>query len=192
MAEIDSGTKGILTAHQVSLHGRDLMRWMQQYIVMLTGMVGDRVIPCVQPDASDNPEGEWIAIRPIAVRNNWSFIAGQSSFSKFGGQSRGQEIDFLISAFGQFPADMLSLLESSLSVGQNREYLRAQDAGIVTSGNIAVIPDISKAGQGRYRADLTLTLQRRLVVEYRIEHLRAATLLLNHETGTRPIDIKEA
>lgn len=162
------------------LEGQDLSRFIQQWIVGVTGLDGKLVRPRWQAEPNNIPDaGEaWCAVG-ILTRQADTFpqVIHDSAGDGSDQLQRQEQIDIQASFYdlgsdGQ--ADKYcAILRDGLSIAQNREVLLAKNFQLAFTGEATPVPVILKT-RWLYRVDLSITLRRWIVRTYPVRNLKSA------------------
>lgn len=160
------------------LEGQDLLRFVQQWIVGITGMDGKLVRPRWQPQPPNIPQaGEaWAAIgitsRPS---DTYPYVNGD--------YLQRHEVLNLLSSFydlgysGQAD-DLAARLRDGTAVPQNREVLTNAGFALISVGELVAVPSLLKQ-RWLYRVDLPIVLRREIERIYPVLTLESGDVRLN-------------
>lgn len=192
----NSSTGGFLqpAANPGPLEGQALNRFVQQWVVGLSGLAGDMVRPRWQTEPPNIPvAGEaWAAIGIAARRaDTFPYVAHDPSGNGADKLQRQEELDVLCSFYDQGTnglADQLaSLTRDNSAIAQNLEYLRAGAFALGYVGGLVSVPSLVKV-RWLYRVDLPIVLRRQIDRVYPVENLLSATGTLETDVGlSKPI-----
>jgi hypothetical protein len=178
-------------ASPAPLEGLQLLQFLQQWMVGITGLPGDMVRPRWQPEPPDIPQAgnAWVALG-VSTRpndeypyNDWNPVANAYVLQ------RHEELDILSSFYdlgstGQ--ADSLcALFRDGTAIPQNREPLVLQGMNLVKMGAPLAVPSLLKQ-RWLYRVDLALTIRREIDRQYPVQTLEGATGAIYTDVGLPP------
>lgn len=160
------------------LEGKELLRFIQQWIVGLTGLDGKMVRPRWQPEPPNIPSaGEvWAAIGITArPSDTFPYVSGPEL-------QRHELLNVLTSFYdlgsgGQADA-MAARLRDGSAVPQNREVLTKNNFALIEVGEIITLPSLLKQ-RWLYRVDLNVLLRREIVRTYAVLDLVSAQVSLD-------------
>lgn len=161
-----SATGGYLVpaASPAPLEGQSLNRFLQQFVVGITGLDPTLVRPRWQPEPPNMPavDATWVAIG-ITSRRADTFAAIVRDPTGDGADTvqRHEEFDLLCSFYGPAADDTASMLREGLSVAQNREPLGLADMGLVSVSDTMAAPALIN-DRWQYRLDMTVTIRRQI------------------------------
>lgn len=194
-----SATGGPLSpaASPAPLEGKALLRFVQQWIVGITGLDGDMVRPRWQPEPPVIPDaGEAWASVGIGTRLADTFPQIVHDGAADGGKGadkmqRQEALDVLASFYdlgAGGEADLYaSLLRDGMVIAQNREYLLKGGFDLAFSGDLIPAPVIIKT-RWLYRVDLPFRLRRQINRTYPVQNLISAAGTIKALDGNRPVD----
>jgi hypothetical protein len=167
------------------LEGQALNRFLQQFVVGITGLSGSVVFQRWQPEPSDQPVfgTDWAAVGVMSRTADVNAYEGHIST----GQGtdiiyRNEILNVLISFYGP-DADMYaSLFREGAQLAQNREVLMANGFGFVESGDAVAVPELVKL-RWLYRVDLHFWLRRAVEYTYPVLNLLGATGTIETDEG---------
>jgi hypothetical protein len=162
--------------------------YVQAYIVGVTGLAGALVRPQLQPDPPDLP--------PFST--NWasylvsSADADQYGYSAHSGNSTGQDtfqehetVEIKTQFYGPHARSYAKQLRGSLKVPQSQEYWRAQNAGLLDTGQVITVPTLLKE-RWFYRADFMFRLRRQILRTYPILNVVSANGTVTIDNNGKP------
>lgn len=183
----DSSTGGFLSpvAGTAPLEGQALNRFLQQFVVGITGLPGNMVRPRWQPEPPDIPAfgTDWASIG-VTGREADTFAseihnpAGNGSDTVY----RQELLEVLVTFYGPNADQYASYLREGVSVAQNREVLQQNAFGLVSVGDLVTVPELIK-NRWIYRVDLPITFRRAIEYIYPVLNLESAEFDLNTDSG---------
>lgn len=191
---LDSSTGGYLSPAQAPapLEGQALSRFLQQWIVGITGLPGTLVVPAWQPEPPSIPVAgtAWAAFK-IARRpsDEYPFIGHNSAGNGSDTLQRHEELELLLSFYdlgvnGQ--ADNLAaVFRDGTAIAQNRETLTNAGMGLVRVGQALAVPVLFKM-RWQYRVDIEAVIRRQINRTYSVLSLQVAHANLYTDTGIPP------
>lgn len=182
-----SATGGFLLPISGPLIGRELSRFLQQFVVGITGIEGENVRPRWQAEPANIPDrgNVWAAIG-IQRRETQGFAwerlsAGDRPVYSL---SRHEELRLLCSFYDsgveQYADAAACSLRDGLQLAQNRAALVSAGMGFVSSGDMVPLPTLLKT-RWLYRVDLPLLFRRTLTWTYPVMVLAGAKAILHVE-----------
>jgi hypothetical protein len=180
----DSAVGGYLLASTTGLEGQDLQRFLQQWLVGMTGLDPTLVRPRWQPEPPNIPV-ETVAWLAFGIGNTsadvFPYVVHDPDLNDGQGGDRLQrheEFDMLCSAYdlgstGQADA-VMSLLRDGTAISQNRDYLRSAGIALIEAGDMLSVPSLLME-RWNYRVDMTLRLRRQIDREYPVFHILSAS-----------------
>ncbi len=188
----DSSTGGPLApsaAETAPLTGQGLNRFLQQWIVGLTGLEGSFVRPRAQAQSPDIPtSGEaWCSFGISRRRGDaFPFIGHVGDGDGYDQLIRNEQIELLISFYdlgtnGQ--ADTLAeLMRDGAVIAQNRAYLQTQNFDLGFVGDLLTVPSLLKS-RWLYRVDLSIEVRRQVSRQYPVLNIESIDGTLVSDTG---------
>jgi hypothetical protein len=180
----NSTTGGFLTASTPGLEGQDLQRFIQQWIVGVSGLPANMVRPRWQIEPPNIPtEGNvWIAFGIGNTRTDaYPYVEHDPTLNDGSGGDRLQrheDFDVLCSAYDLGSTGMadatLSLFRDGTAIPQNRELLRANDLMLVEVGDMISVPTLLMQ-RWNYRVDMSVRLRRQIIREYPVYSILSAS-----------------
>lgn len=172
----DSSTGGILAPlpapAPVPLTGQGVNRFLQQWIVGLTGLDGSLVRPRLQSEPADVPDAgvAWCSIGVMhRAGDAFPFVEHIGDGDGCDQLMRNEELDLLCSFYdlgtnglADFYAE---LVRDGVVISQNREYLKAQNFDLGFVGDMTVVPSLLKV-RWLYRVDLAIQIRRQIFRQY--------------------------
>lgn len=162
----DSAHEGVLTS--VPLHGQELNRFLQQWIVSLVGLPGPLVRPAYQAEPPNVPTNgvAWGAFRIQTTRADKfpAFVhsgAGQGSDT----MQRHETLEVLVSFYDRGTSgqadNLAALLRDGSAVPQNREILTQNGFALIEVGDLTTVPSLLKR-IWLYRVDVPMVIRRQV------------------------------
>lgn len=195
----DSSIGGFLQPFPVPapLQGQALNRFIQQWIVNLSGLPGASVRPRWQVEPADIPNAgdAWAAIGVTGTLSDTYPAVVHISSAKGRDQLRRNETLSVLCSFYDLGTNGLADTYASLTrdnglIGQNREYLGAQGFKLIEMGTETTVPSLLKQ-RWLYRVDLPLALRRQVTRDYAVLNLLEATGEVVTDQGvTAPFNAK--
>lgn len=192
----DSSTGGYLQPENVPapLDGRELTRFLQQWIAGVAGLDGTMVRPRWTPEPPSIPEaGEvWCA---IGITHQTADTCGHVAWKANGAHLKRHEVLTLLCSFYDLGVEGLAnkhatRLRDGVQVGQNLEALTLAGFGFVDASDLTVVPSLLKA-RWLYRLDVTVTVRREVERVYPIKSVAELTGTLAAEGFVKPILVIE-
>lgn len=186
-----SATGGPLLPLTSPILGQALSRFLQQWLVGVTGLDPTMVRPRWQAEPPNIPVAgtAWAAVgisRRVAEGTPWQgFLEGTETYTL----SRQEIVTLLVSFYDtgiDQSADALAeTLREGIQIGQNREVIAAAGFGVVSVGDLQPVPTLLKE-RWLYRVDLPIRLRRNLVWTYNVLSVQSAefTVEFEQEDGT--------
>lgn len=180
-----SATGGPLLPTDVGppLEGQALNRFLQQWIVGITGMNPKMVRPYFQTEPPNVPNAGtvWMAFRyDTLASDTFPYVRHDGAAAGGNGADvlqRNQDIGVLCSFYdtgtnGQASA-FSALLRDGCAIPQNQEYLLAAGFAMVACGNPVVVPSLLQ-NLWLYREDLPVTVRRQVDRTYVVQNIVSA------------------
>lgn len=175
------------------LEGQEFDRFIQQWVVGITGLEGKYVRQRWQPEPPNIPAAgvAWCAIG-INTRRADTFAYAWLQPDDSWLVQRHERMDLLASFYdlgtNGMADEYAAKLRDGLSVPQNLEPLFAAGMGLVATGDIATVPSLLKE-RWLYRADLSIEIARCVERVYPVLPLDQAnlTLMMSPDGQTRTI-----
>lgn len=174
------------------LEGTELLDFIQEWIVGLSGLPGKMVRPSFQVDVPNIPNaGEvWAAFR-IGERpaDTYPYIGHLGGGDGSDRMQRNETLMLLISFYdlgstGQ--ADKYAALTRDMAVvSQNLEYLLRGDFVLVATGDLQPVPVLVKS-RWLYRVDLPVALRRQINRDLAVQNVETAQGVLKTDSGIGP------
>ncbi len=188
----DSSTGGFLApsaAEPAPLTGQGLNRFLQQWLVGITGLEGSLVRPQYQKEPTNIPDaGEaWCSFRVLARRGDtFPFIGHSGEGDGYDQLIRNEELD-LIASFYDLGTNGLAdyyaeLMRDGAIIAQNRAYLQAQNFDVGSVGDLISVPVLLKS-RWQYRVDLSVQVRRQVSRQYPVLNIESIDGTLVSDTG---------
>lgn len=182
------------------LEGQELNRFLQQWVVGITGLDGTMVRPRYQAEPANIPiAGDaWAAIGVTERKaDTYPYVkhdpVGPAGLGADYLQ-RHEEFVMLCSFYDLGTnglADLYaSLLRDGTAIPQNLEILLAANMGFVKAGDMIAVPSFL-ATRWLYRMDIPITLRRQIDREYAILNVASATMDFETEDLNITIDVNK-
>lgn len=186
------------SATPAPLEGQDLNRFIQQWVVGITGLDGDMVRPRFQSEPPNIPdEGQvWAAIgimdQPSDTYPAVIHHGGDDLDGGYDELQRHEDLHLLCSFYdlgtnGQAQT-YAKLLRDGIAIPQNREVLTRNDFGYVSVGQVLPVPSLLKV-RWLYRVDLGVVLRREVKRVYAVENIASANGTLKTDDPARSVPI---
>lgn len=165
-----------------------MLRFLQQFVVGITGLDGTMVRPRWQPEPPNIPTAgtAWAAIG-VTSRPSDTYPYTREVLDDDGGYTelqRHEEISLLCSFYdlgsGAEADGFASLLRDGLAIDQNREPLFLAGMGLISAGEPTAVPVLLKS-RWLYRVDLGVGIRRIIVRRYPVRTILSEVGTL--ETG---------
>jgi hypothetical protein len=182
------------------LEGEALLRFIQQFVVGITGLPGDMVRPRWQPEPPNIPSaGEaWAAIGVSARPSDTYPYVGEIDTPEGGVAElqRHEDLNILSSFYGlgsgSLADEFCARLRDGLSISQNLEPLFHAGMGFISCGVPVAVPSLLKE-RWLYRVDLPFGIRRAIVRRYPVRTILSAEgEVQDNPEGTRVITQKFA
>ncbi len=175
------------------LEGRELMIFLQGWIVGLCGLPGGMVRPRWQPESPDIPQkgDAWAAIGVTSrISDTFPYIS-QSQDGLISKLQRQQELTPLCSFYDTgvtgLADEYAGLTRDGSAIPQNSEYLRAQGFALGYCGDVNVVPSLL-ATQWLYRVDLSMAVRRQIDRSYSVKSILTAHGTVYTDEGEPPLE----
>lgn len=186
-----SATGGVLTPTTITPAGISFRRFIGTMLVGLSGIDATLVRPSWQENPPPVPDFgvDWLAFGITAQRADASPYIKVDVTGDGSETARHEEVDILVVAYGANCLQKQGEIRDGLYIAQNRENLYLSAMGLVGTSDITHAPELIN---GRYfdRADMTITLRREVMREYRILSFLgcAGTIEANRDITTLTVD----
>jgi len=173
-----SATGGFLTpsASPAPLEDAALDRFLQQFVANVSGMTPSNVRPRWQKEPPNMPPvgSDWAAVGVQDMRSDMYPAELHKADSDGSNTVFSQEqLDVLVSFYGDNARRNAAILRDGLFVAQNREWLIYNDMGLVTVGSLTPAPSLVNE-RWQYRIDFIFTLVRAVRRTYPVLNLLSA------------------
>lgn len=194
----DSSTGGPLAPAPTPapLEGKDLDRFLQQFVVGITGMTPTAVRPRWQLEPPNTPElpDSWAAVG-VHDRRADTFATERHRATGDGENIvfRQEFLDVLVSFYGPDAGQNAALLRDGLSVAQNREALTNANISLTSTGDVLRAPTLV-GSRWQNRCDITLYLARAVLRVYPVLSLASAhgTIITDNDPPlSESIDVEQ-
>ncbi len=176
----DSSTGGYLlpAASPAPLEGKDLLAFLQGWLVGITGLPGTMVRPRWQPEPPDIPQAgdAWAALGVVRrPSDEYPFVSHQPSVGDW--VQRHELLEVLTSFYDLGSTGLAdyyaALFREGSAVEQNRWPLVAAGMNLVRVGALVAVPSLLKL-RWLYRVDLEIAIRRQIDRLYPVRDLVAA------------------
>lgn len=178
----DSSTGGPLLPSSGPLEGQALNRFIQQWIVGISGLDGTMVRPRWQTEPSNIPDaGEaWASIGiSVVSSDDFPFVDGVDL-------QRHEDLNLLCSFYDLGTNGLASyyaaLVRDGTAIPQNREVLTNAGMGLASVGALQAVPSLLKL-RWLYRVDLPLVVRRAIQRNYDVLWVLSADGRLRTDAG---------
>ncbi len=196
----DSTTGGPVAASPTPapLEGQALMRFLQQWLVGITGLDGTLVRPQFQIDVPNIPDAgvAWMSFRlrdqrsdtyPMVVHDGGDpALEAQGQPQGADSLHRHETIEILCSFYDTGDTgradEYMKILRDGLAISQNKEPLWNAGMGFVACGDAVTVPSLVKT-KWLYRVDLPVVIRREVVRTYPVRNLLDAVGNVTTDTG---------
>lgn len=181
----DSTTGGYLqsAAAPTPLEGKDLLIFLQTWMVGITGLPGNMVRPRWQPESPDIPQAGnvWAALGVTSRPSDVYPFIGHDSLADGGiGRDkleRQEELVILTSFYDTGVTGLAdfyaALFRDGTAIAQNREPLELAGMAFVRAGELTTLPSLIKQ-RWLYQVDLEIVVRRQIDRTYPVRNLVAA------------------
>lgn len=176
------------------INGQELNRFLQTFVVGVTGLVATLVRPRWQKEPPNLPavDTDWCAIGVVS-RQNDTFSAEMHNPADAGGLGtdtvyRQQVLDVLASFYGPNAENFADILSMGVQVGQNREVLLLAGFGVVEVGDPVSAPELVK-NLWLNRIDVHMKLRRAEARTYAVENVLSAVGEVDTDAPARTVPI---
>lgn len=175
------------------LYGQALLRFLQQWIVGISGLAGPVVIPSWAPEPPNIPPTAtcWCNLAVVGYDPDpWAFFQHlPTADSNLGADQfiRHEKFDLLLSFYdngytGQADATMAQTRDG-MQISQNNEVLLLQGFGFNGTGRPVPLPTLTKE-KWLYRVDLPVRLSRQILRQYPIRNVETAVVEIESQSNT--------
>ena len=179
----NSSVAGFIAPTDNFLEGKELDRFLHDFLLGLTSVDPSLIRPRWQQEPANIPDIDtaWLAFGIIDRKDDTNSI--QVFKNTFMEVHRYQELDILISFYGDSGSLYEANLRDGLDIEQNRVYLRSQGMSVINCTNpINTSVEINK--RWLKRMDVHLFLRRHIVRNYPILDLTSASFDVNGDLVT--------
>lgn len=180
----DSSTGGyLLPEGSAPLYGQPLLRFLQQWVVGISGLAGAVVIPSYGPEPPNIPtDGTcWCNVAVTGYDPDpWTYFGHDPDADGGLGadiQNRHEKIDLLLSFYDTgytgLADAIMAQTRDGMQVSQNNEVLMLQGFGFNGTGKPVPLPTLTKE-KWLYRVDLPVRLSRQILRQYDIRNVETA------------------
>lgn len=194
----DSATGGALvpTGTDGDLNDKNLVRFLQQWIVAVTGLPAPMVRPRWQPEPPNVPDQgtDWAAVGSIRrTRDTFAFqgekfVNGVRTFYV----NRQEILEVLLSNYGPNAEQFAELFAMGIQLSQNREILTLNNMGLVESEESQIVPaQINE--RWMYGVDTKFRIRRSQKYTYAVQDITAAGIILYTDipSAAYPINVSQ-
>ena len=178
----DSSTGGYLAPTvdlPPPLEGQALNRFLQGFVVGVTGLPGNMVRPRWQAEPPDQPDFgiDWCAIG-VTRRAGDTYAVEQHEPAGAEGLGldyvmRGEELEILASFYGPDADSYAEIFREGVQVEQNCDALEGAGFAMVDVGEALAVPDLTKQ-RWVYRADVNFRVRRYVTRSYPVRTIVSA------------------
>ncbi len=165
-----------------------LDQFIQQLVVVVTGLDGSLVRPRWQEEPPDIPaeHTDWcaIGITNRATEAGYPVLSHHPELEGFDEFQRHESLSILASFYGPGAGMNAGLLRDGLFLSQHREILFLAGMGLVNTGDLVTLPALLKQRWLR-RVDLPLVIRRAVQRYYPIRNLLSAAGTVLSDEGAR-------
>lgn len=181
--EVQGLDEGLLDG-SIAVNGQNLRRFLQAWLTCLIDMEGKLFRPRWQPEPPNLPDGDWAAFG-ITRRRSDTFAADlhDSADVGFSEIRRHQELDMLVSFYGEGADANAEALIDGMQVAQNREPLFRQGFGLIEASEPLTVPSLVKS-RWQMRVDVNVRLRREISRQYAVLNLTSAAVELRTQDRT--------
>jgi hypothetical protein len=164
-----------------------LFNFFHDFIMGLTGLAGDLIIPRWQPEPPNIPTNvNWCAFGINSYQSDVyaaEIIQANDSYEV----RRHETINLLLSFYGANPGGYARTFRDGMQLSQNRESLTLQGMGLIESGEVIQLPSLLKE-RWLKRADLPFSIRRQSVRIFAVLPLLTSQAGLNNEHYTLTVN----
>lgn len=174
------------------LEGQNLLDFLQEVLVGVTGLNGTMVRPRWQSDPPNIPNAgdAWCAFgitsRPSDTFAYVGHITNQANPQGADAMQRQETLHLLASFYDQGSSGLAdeyaALLRDGFQIAQNREVLQRNGFAFVSSGELETVPSLLKE-RWLYRVDIALTIRRQIDRTYPVLNLDSAQIEVVAQSG---------
>ena len=170
-----------------SLDDDDLFDFFHDFIVGLTGLANEVVLPRWQPEAPNIPDTvpNWCGFGITSYKAD-VFAADVMKANGSYELHRHETVELLASFYGPNAGAYARILRDGMQVEQNLDALRTNYIGLVESGEVLMVPSLFKEIWLR-RADLQFTVKRQIVRGFPVVSITSFNGTVNNEKYTESI-----
>ena len=154
----------------------ELLDLLQPFLAGVTGLPGRMVRPTRQPDDTPNLPGygeDWLAFGISRARTDtFSHEAHDPAGQGSDVTGRSEELDLLVSCYGEHARGTAMVLHDGAQLGQNRAPLNDLGIDLLSVGDAISLPALLH-GKWTKRVDVTLTLRRYVSRRYGVRTIVA-------------------
>jgi len=193
-----SNSQNTIPIQSLPLQGQELNRFIQQWLVSLTGIDPNLMRPVWQTEPPNIPsEGDaWGAFRVTSTTSD-TFPAFIHHGENDGTDElqRHEILEYLVSFYdlgtNGFADAYAATLRDGMAVAQNREILTNNSMNLLAIGNLQTVPSLLKQ-RWLYRVDLSFQLARAVTRTYEILNVLEADVTIKTDEGyTKPFIITQ-
>lgn len=184
----NSSAAGFLPPLNTEVEDDALMNLLQEMVVGITGVQGNLVFPRWQPEPPPLPAfgTDWGALGVTSRRADT--FAAEIHYPDNAGDgghtivTRHEELDVLVSFYGPHCNSNMANLREGLQLWQNRYTLRANNIGLIGTGDFTRAPELIRQ-RWLDRVDMVVNLRRQIIRRYAVLDLLSAQVNVK---GNRP------
>jgi hypothetical protein len=171
-----------------SLDDDALFDFFHDYIVGITGLANESVLPRWQLEPPNIPTGNnWCAFGITGYETD-TFVAEVQKSSTVNEIHRHEMINLLISFYGDNPIYYARVFRDGIQVSQNMEMLNTENMSLISSGDIIMLPTLLKE-RWLKRVDMPFTVRRQVVRGFPVLSVIGSNITVNNEKFTETIVI---
>lgn len=185
MAVLDSSTNGYLLPQNIIIDDQDLDRLLHDMFVNISALPNEMVRPRWLIEPSNMPDIGVLWMAQGIVERRPDVIPSQIMTDTGYVVTRYETFDVLISCYSEKAGALAGVIRDSLSLDQNRDYIRSQGIVLVEIGTIR---NTSTVVNGRWlkRVDLTITFRRTLTRHFNVLDIKQGVGVENTDIGYNP------
>jgi len=172
-----------------SLDDDDLFNFFHDFIVGLTGIANELVLPRWQPEPPNIPATALnFAAFGVTSYKADTYAADVLKAAGTFELHRHETIELMVSFFGQNCGAYGRIFRDGIQVEQNRDVLSMNNFGLLECNDVVMAPTLFKERWLR-RADVAFTVRRQVVRGFPVQPLVGATIVVNNEKYTETITV---
>lgn len=164
---------GYLTEVKAPIEGKELQRFIQQFLMGVSGLPGSLVRPAYQqePAAWPDVDTDWLAFweKDRTTTGYVTEIIAQEVIKPHKHKTVSHvEMSIQLAAYGPMAASIISRIRDGIQLSQNRDVLHTKGFAVVNLQSLGFIGDQTPDNEYLNRWDGVLTLRREEVREFDI------------------------